>query len=27
LVDLVAFLQTTYQVMPPGPYPYGYVYP
>jgi len=27
LTDLVAFLQTTYQVMPPGPYPYGYVYP
>lgn len=26
LVDLVAFLQTTYHVVPPGPYPYGYVY-
>lgn len=27
LVDLVAFLQTTYRVLPPEPYPYGYVYP
>jgi L-cysteine S-thiosulfotransferase len=27
LIDLVAFLQTTYHVMPAEPYPYGYVYP
>jgi sulfur-oxidizing protein SoxX len=27
LIDLVAFLQTTYQVVPPEAYPYGYVYP
>ncbi|MBL8201652.1 MAG: c-type cytochrome [Chromatiales bacterium] len=27
LTDLVAFLQSVYQVVPPQAYPYGYVYP
>ncbi len=27
LVDLVAFLQPLYRVLPPSPYPYGYIYP
>lgn len=27
LTDLVAFLQSVYEVVPPQAYPYGYVYP
>ena len=27
LIDLVAFLQASYQVMPPQVYPYDYIYP